>query len=83
MPSRPSGRWGFDLAEMRVPIQVGYAAGYVLVPSAHGAWLAAQIPGATVLVDGESGRMSTRDERLTGSERSSAADRARSDPART
>jgi pimeloyl-ACP methyl ester carboxylesterase len=56
--------WGFDLAEIRVPVQVRYGAGDVLVPAAHGAWLAAHIPRATVLVDEVSGHMSTPDERL-------------------
>jgi hypothetical protein len=36
----------------------------VLVPAAHGAWLAGHIPGATVLVDSVSGHMSTPDEQL-------------------
>jgi pimeloyl-ACP methyl ester carboxylesterase len=56
--------WGFDLAEILVPIQVRYGAGDVLVPAAHGAWLGAHIPGAIVLVDEVSGHMSTPDERL-------------------
>jgi pimeloyl-ACP methyl ester carboxylesterase len=56
--------WGFDLAEIRVPVQVRYGVGDVLVPAAHGAWLGAHIPGAKVLVDEASGHMSTPDERL-------------------
>jgi pimeloyl-ACP methyl ester carboxylesterase len=56
--------WGFDLAEIRVPVQVRYGAADVLVPAAHGAWLAAHVPGASVLVDGASGHLSTPDERL-------------------
>ena len=56
--------WGFDLAEIRVPVRVRYGASDVLVPAAHGAWLAVHIPAATVLVDEESGHMSTPDERL-------------------
>jgi pimeloyl-ACP methyl ester carboxylesterase len=56
--------WGFDLAEIRVPVQVRYGATDVLVPAAHGAWLAAHIPDASVLVDKASGHMSTPDERL-------------------
>jgi len=36
----------------------------VLVTAAHGAWLAAHIPGALVVVDEVSGHMSTPDERL-------------------
>ena len=56
--------WGFDLAEITVPVRVRYGATDVLVPAAHGAWLAAHIPGALVLVDEVSGHMSTPDERL-------------------
>lgn len=56
--------WGFDLAAIRVPVQVRYGAGDVLVPAAHGAWLAARVPGAKVIVDEASGHMSTPDERL-------------------
>jgi pimeloyl-ACP methyl ester carboxylesterase len=56
--------WGFDLAEIRVPVQVRYGASDVLVPAAHGAWLGAHVPGATVIVDEASGHMSTPDERL-------------------
>jgi pimeloyl-ACP methyl ester carboxylesterase len=56
--------WGFDLAEIRVPVQVRYGAKDVLVPPGHGAWLAAHIPGASVVVDEASGHMSTPDQRL-------------------
>jgi pimeloyl-ACP methyl ester carboxylesterase len=56
--------WGFDLAEIRVPVQVRYGATDVLVPAAHGAWLAAHIPGAMVVVDQVSGHMTSPDERL-------------------
>ena len=56
--------WGFDLAEIRVPVRVRYGATDVLVPAAHGAWLAAHIPGGMVLGDEASGHMSTPDERL-------------------
>lgn len=56
--------WGFDLTEIRVPVQVRYGATDVLVPAAHGAWLAAHIPDASVIVDDTSGHMSTPDERL-------------------
>ena len=56
--------WGFDLAEIRVPVRVRYGVNDVLVPAAHGAWLASHIPGATVLVDEMSGHMSTPDQGL-------------------
>ena len=56
--------WGFDLSEIRVPVQVRYGATDVLVPAAHGAWLATHVPNAKVIVDEASGHMSTPDERL-------------------
>ncbi|MBV9363446.1 MAG: alpha/beta hydrolase [Solirubrobacterales bacterium] len=56
--------WGFALAEIRVPVRIRYGATDVLVPAAHGAWLAAHMPGAAVLVDEVSGHMSTPDVRL-------------------
>ena len=58
------GAWGFDLAEIRVPVEVCYGVRDVLVPAAHGAWLATHIPGATVVVDKASGHMSTPEARL-------------------
>ena len=40
--------WGFDLATIRVPTAVWYGLDDVLVPAAHGAWLARNVPGAVV-----------------------------------
>lgn len=51
--------WGFDLQEIRVPVLVRYGVHDVLVPAAHGAWLAEHVPGATVRVDTAAGHMST------------------------
>jgi pimeloyl-ACP methyl ester carboxylesterase len=42
--------WGFDVAEIAVPVQVTYGLRDVLSPAAHGAWLAAHVPGADVVV---------------------------------
>jgi pimeloyl-ACP methyl ester carboxylesterase len=56
--------WGFELAELRVPVEVRYGAGDVLVPARHGEWLAAHIPGAVVHVDEDRGHLLTPDERL-------------------
>lgn len=56
--------WGFELEEIRVPVQVRYGAGDVLVPAGHGAWLAAHVPNATVRVAEDAGHMSTPNERL-------------------
>ena len=56
--------WGFDVAEVEVPVEIRYGATDVLVPAAHGAWLAAHIPHAAVTVDGEGGHLSSPDQRL-------------------
>jgi pimeloyl-ACP methyl ester carboxylesterase len=56
--------WGFDVAELTVPVEVRYGASDVLVPAAHGAWLARNVPGARVIVDGDRGHMMGHDERL-------------------
>lgn len=56
-------RWGFDLAEIRVPVKIRYGQADVLVPAAHGAWLAKHVPGATVIVS-ETGHLADPDARL-------------------
>lgn len=40
--------WGFDVGLIRVPVHLDYGRSDTLVPAAHGDWLAAHIPGATV-----------------------------------
>jgi pimeloyl-ACP methyl ester carboxylesterase len=42
--------WGFDVADIRVPMLLTYGRADNLVPAAHGDWLAAHVPGATVEV---------------------------------
>jgi len=49
--------WGFDVASIRVPIVVKYGRTDVLVPPAHGDWLAAHIPDAEVWVEDGLGHM--------------------------
>jgi len=46
--------WGFELAEIEVPTFVWQGSEDLMVPFAHGRWLAAQVPGATAhLLQGE------------------------------
>lgn len=56
--------WGFDVSELKVPVEIRYGATDVLVPAGHGKWLAAHIPHATVKVDDEGGHLSTPDQHL-------------------
>ena len=50
--------WGFDVRDIRVPVEIWYGAADVLVPAAHGAWLADNVPGAEVRVDTRAGHLS-------------------------
>jgi pimeloyl-ACP methyl ester carboxylesterase len=43
--------WGFDVSDIAVPVLVTYGAVDVLVPPAHGEWLAANVPGSIVKVE--------------------------------
>jgi pimeloyl-ACP methyl ester carboxylesterase len=56
--------WGFDVAEIGVPVQVRYGVGDVLVPARHGEWLAQNVPNAHVIVDHDAGHLSTPDQHL-------------------
>jgi pimeloyl-ACP methyl ester carboxylesterase len=49
--------WGFDVADLSVPVVLTYGRTDHLVPPAHGDWLAAHVPGAEAWVDEESGHM--------------------------
>ncbi len=53
--SRP---WGFDLAEIRTPLTLWQGSADLMVPFAHGEWLAAQLPGASVHLDQGEGHLS-------------------------
>jgi len=47
--------WGFDVSEITVPVLVRYGITDVLVPRAHGDWLAANVPGCVVKIDDVAG----------------------------
>jgi pimeloyl-ACP methyl ester carboxylesterase len=49
--------WGFDVSEITVPVLVRYGLTDVLVPRAHGDWLAANVPGRLVKIDDGSGHL--------------------------
>jgi len=50
-------RWGFDLADVRVPTRVIYGMTDVLVPAQHGEWLGRHVPGAEVIVEEARGHL--------------------------
>jgi pimeloyl-ACP methyl ester carboxylesterase len=56
--------WGFDVKEIAVAVEIRYGEGDVLVPAAHGQWLATHVPGASVTIDRAGGHLSTPDEHL-------------------
>lgn len=43
--------WGFDVSNIAVPVLIIYGSADVLVPSAHGRWLAAHVPGCIVKIE--------------------------------
>ncbi|HJU36638.1 MAG TPA: alpha/beta hydrolase [Gaiellaceae bacterium] len=49
--------WGFDVAAVSVPVLIRYGLTDVLVPPAHGEWLAANVPGCIVAVDSSAGHL--------------------------
>lgn len=56
--------WGFDVSEIQGPVHDRYGSTDVLVPAAHGAWLAAHIPNATLHVEEDAGHLSDPDRSL-------------------
>jgi pimeloyl-ACP methyl ester carboxylesterase len=50
--------WGFDLAAIAVPVSIWQGAHDMMVPFAHGQWLAAHVPGADVHLYDDEGHVS-------------------------
>ena len=49
-----TGPWGFDLASITVPVAIWQGSEDLMVPYAHGQWLATQVPGVRAhLLQGE------------------------------
>lgn len=55
--------WGFDVTDIATPVKISYGSTDVLVPAAHGAWLAEHVPNARVAVS-EAGHLVTPEERI-------------------
>jgi pimeloyl-ACP methyl ester carboxylesterase len=49
--------WGFDVTSCRVPVVLAYGRQDVLVPAAHGDWLAERVPNAVTWIDDDTGHM--------------------------
>jgi pimeloyl-ACP methyl ester carboxylesterase len=54
--------WGFDVDVISVPTLIRYGLTDVLVPPAHGEWLAANVPGCLVKVDSVAGHLGSNPE---------------------
>lgn len=50
--------WGFDLAELRIPVALWQGSADLMVPFAHGEWLASRLPGASVHLERGEGHLS-------------------------
>ena len=50
--------WGFSLDEISVPVMIWQGSADLMVPFAHGQWLASQLPGASVHLEQGEGHLS-------------------------
>jgi len=56
--------WGFDVANITVPVQVWHGAQDQFVPVSHGHWLAERIPGAEAHIYDEDAHLTIQLERI-------------------
>jgi pimeloyl-ACP methyl ester carboxylesterase len=56
--------WGFDVESIRVPVLVWHGHHDLFVPTAHGRWLAARIPGAEGHFTADDGHLTLMTERI-------------------
>jgi pimeloyl-ACP methyl ester carboxylesterase len=56
--------WGFDLASIRVPVQLWQGEQDKFVPYGHGVWLAAHIPGVDARLTAEDGHLTLTERRV-------------------
>jgi pimeloyl-ACP methyl ester carboxylesterase len=50
--------WGFELGEIRTPVTLWQGSDDLMVPFAHGEWLASRLPGASVHLEPAEGHLS-------------------------
>jgi pimeloyl-ACP methyl ester carboxylesterase len=53
-----TSEWGFDLAEIRRPVSLWQGSADLMVPFAHGQWLASRLPTASVHLEEGEGHLS-------------------------